>query len=153
RKSLFMKCHIPMSPPHAPHLPTQKPHAPFINSARNAEDESAATCSNFAESFLPEQNSSSSIADEKEDSCLIYVVDDEPGLADLYAIILRERGYIVKAFRSRVEALAQMKGDRRKPDLLIMDYFGHAMSVDRFMQRCLLAHPNLRILMESGFNQ
>jgi CheY-like chemotaxis protein len=147
-----MKGHIQMSP-HTASFPTQKPPAAFINSDRNAADRATATSSEFSQSIRPEQNPASSIADETEDSCLIYVVDDEPGLADLYAIILRERGYVVKAFRSRIEALAQIKGDRRKPDLLIMDYFGHAMSVDRFMQRCLLAHPTLRILMASGFNQ
>jgi CheY-like chemotaxis protein len=151
-KSLFMKGHIQMSP-HAPPLPTQKPPTSSINSDRSAEDRATATSSEYSPSFRPEQNPASAIADEKEDSCLIYVVDDEPGLADLYAIILRERGYVVKAFDSRIEALAQIKGDRRKPDLLIMDYFGHAMSVDRFILRCLLAHPNLRILMASGFNQ
>jgi DNA-binding NtrC family response regulator len=91
------------------------------------------------------------MADEMDEFSLIYVVDDEPGLTALYSIILEERGYIVRAFDSRIEALAQLKGDRRKPDLLIMDYFGHAMSVDGFMQRCLLAHPSLRILVASGF--
>jgi CheY-like chemotaxis protein len=149
-KNLFMKCHTQMSPP-APALPVQKPYAPSINFDLNAEDRATATRSESPESFR-EQNSSSSIADEKEESCLIYVVDDEPGLTDLYTIILQERGYVVRAFDSRIEALAQLKGDRRKPDLLIMDYFGHAMSVDGFMQRCLRAHPNLRILVASGFS-
>lgn len=138
-KNLFMKCHTQMSPP-APALPVQKPYAPSINLR-----------SESLESFR-EQNPCLSIADEKEESCLIYIVDDEPGLTDLYTIILQERGYVVTAFDNRIEALAQLKGDRRKPDLMIMDYFGHAMSVDGFMQRCLRAHPNLRILVASGFS-
>src|SRR6266850_2704440 len=150
-KNLFMKCHTQMSPP-APALPVQKPYAPSISFDLNAEDRATATRSDSLESFR-EQNPCSSIADEKEESCLIYIVDDEPGLTDLYTIILEERGYVVRAFDSRIEALAQLKGDRRKPDLLIMDYFGHAMSVDGFMELCLLAHPNLRVLMASGLGQ
>ena len=150
-KNLFMKCHTQMSPP-APALPVQKPYAPSISFDLNAEERATATRSESQESLRVEQNSCLSIADEKEESCLIYVVDDEPGLTDLYTIILEERDYVVRAFDSRIEALAQLKGDRRKPDLLIMDYFGHAMSVDGFMQRCLRAHPNLRILVASGFS-
>jgi CheY-like chemotaxis protein len=150
-KNLFMKCHAQVSPP-GPALPAQKPYAPCNNSDLNAEDRTAATRAESAETFRLEQNAFASIADEKEESCLIYVVDDEPGLTDLYTIILEERGYVVRAFESRIEALAQLKGDRRKPDLLIMDYFGHAMSIDGFMQRCLSAHPNLRILVASGFS-
>jgi DNA-binding NtrC family response regulator len=90
---------------------------------------------------------------EIDECSSIYIVDDEPRLTDLYSIILEGRGYAVKAFNHRVEALASLKGDRRKPDLLIMDYLGHSMSVDQFMQRCLLAHPTLRILMATGFSQ
>jgi CheY-like chemotaxis protein len=147
-----MKCHTKMSP-RAQALPVQKPAAPSLEFAPNAENKAPATRAEFSESFRLERNLSSAIAQEKEESCLIYVVDDEPGLTDLYTIILEERGYAVRAFDSRIEALAQLKGDRRKPDLLIMDYFGHAMSVDGFMQLCLLAHPCLRILVASGFSQ
>ena len=83
----------------------------------------------------------------------IYAVDDEPGLLDLYTILLEAHGYVVRTFDNRVHALAELKAGRKKPDLLIMDYFGHAMSVDGFMQQCLLAHPGLRILVASGFSQ
>jgi len=147
-----MKCHTKISP-RAHALPVQKPAAPSLEFAPNAENKAPATRAEFSESFRVEQNLSSAIAQEKEQSCLIYVVDDEPGLTDLYTIILEEHGYVVRAFDSRIEALAQLKGDKRKPDLLIMDYFGHAMSVDGFMQLCLLAHPNLRVLMASGLGQ
>ncbi len=99
-----------------------------------------------------QRENSPAIADEKEEACLIYVVDNEPGLLDLYVIILEARGYFVRPFDNRTEALAQLKGDRRKPDLLIMDYDGHAMSVDGFMQHCLEAHPVLRIMVATGFS-
>jgi len=99
------------------------------------------------------KNPSSAFEREMDESFLIYVVDDEPRLTDLYTIILEAKGYAVRAFSTRVEALAELKGERRKPDLLIMDFLGHAMPIDGFMQRCLQAHPNLRILVASGFNQ
>jgi DNA-binding NtrC family response regulator len=88
-----------------------------------------------------------------DESASIYVVDDEPRLTDLYTIILEAKGYRVRAFNNRIEALAELKGDRRKPDLLIMDYLGHTMPVDGFMRLCLQAHPSLRILVASGFSQ
>jgi CheY-like chemotaxis protein len=146
-----MKCHNFMSPA-APDLPVQKLSVLYFNLNLNAEDRAPGTRPEFSESIQPQQNPSSALAAQEEESCLIYVVDDEPGLTGLYTILLEQRGYVVRAFESRIEALAQLKGDRRKPDLLIMDYFGHSMSVDGFIQRCLLAHPALRILVASGFS-
>lgn len=84
---------------------------------------------------------------------LVYLVDDEPRLIDLYTIILEANGYAVRAFNNRIEALAELKGASLKPDLLIMDYLGHSISVDGFMNRCLQAHPTLRILVASGYGE
>ena len=147
-----MKCHTKISP-HPPALPVQKPDSPSLKIHPNAKDLAPVTRSEFPDSFRVEQTASSAVAAEKEEACLIYVVDDEPRLLDLYTIILEARGYIVRAFDNRIEALAELKGDRKKPDLLIMDYLGHAMAVEGFMQRCVLAHPGLRILVASGYSQ
>ncbi len=84
---------------------------------------------------------------------LIYVVDDEEGLTELYTIFLEPSGYRVSTFNDRADALAALKADHAKPDLLITDYHGLSMSVDRFMNLCLAVHPALRILMASGLNQ
>jgi len=84
---------------------------------------------------------------------LIYVVDDDEGLTDLYTIFLKGTGYVVRAFHSRTEALEALTTDEQAPDLLIMDYVGHAMPPHWFIQRCLLAHPELRILVASGLSQ
>jgi DNA-binding NtrC family response regulator len=109
--------------------------------------------SNRSRSLLRKKNPSSAFNRGTEETTLIYVVDDEPRLTDLYTIILEAKGYFVRSFSNRTEALAELKGATRKPDLLIMDYLGHAMSIDRFMQLCLQAHPSLRILVASGFSQ
>ena len=102
---------------------------------------------------LRERVSTSGIDRETMESALVYVVDDEPRLLDLYTIILEANGYAVRAFSNRIEALAELKGAVRKPDLLIMDYLGHTLAVDEFMKYCLRAHPGLRIVVASGFSQ
>ncbi len=84
---------------------------------------------------------------------LIYVVDDEEGLTELYGLFLKGTGHVVRAFNRRALALAALSADRLAPDLLIMDCIGDEMPADRFMQCCLDVHPSLRILMTSGFSQ
>jgi DNA-binding NtrC family response regulator len=59
----------------------------------------------------------------------------------------------VRSFNLRIEALAAFRAERRKPDLLVTDYCGLSMPVERFIDHCLEVHPDLRILMASGFSQ
>jgi len=81
---------------------------------------------------------------------LIYVVDDEQALVELYTLFLKGIGYSVKAFTERADALAALILEPVKPDLLITDYVGFSMAVDEFIRHCREAHPGLRILMASG---
>jgi DNA-binding response OmpR family regulator len=83
----------------------------------------------------------------------IYVVDDAPYLTTFYTALLEAAGYRVRAFNDRAEALAALAMERKKPDLLITDYFGLSLPVDLFMHRCRVVHPALRILMASGCSQ
>ena len=76
-----------------------------------------------------------------------------PALTLLYRVLLETCGYGVKVFNHRVEALAALKADQRKPQLLITDYLGPSLPVDLFMHDCRAIHPSLRILMISGFNR
>ena len=92
-------------------------------------------------------------APPKDNVATVYVVDDDEGLTELCSIILEAAGYDVKTFNDRAVALAALKAESNLPDLLITDYRGRSMLVDQFMQECLAAHPALRILMASGFNQ
>jgi CheY-like chemotaxis protein len=87
------------------------------------------------------------------DAPLIYAVDDLPCLTELYAALLGATGFRVRTFNGRGAALAALKADHEKPDLLITDYRGNSMPVDRFMQECVMIHPSLRILMASGFSE
>src|SRR5215813_8618749 len=87
------------------------------------------------------QSSPKPASEAPTDAALIYLVDDDDGLIELYTIFLRGTGHVVRAFNSRTEALEALTTDDQAPDLLIMDYVGHAMPPHWFIQRCLLAHP------------
>lgn len=84
---------------------------------------------------------------------LIYVVDDEPHLTELYTTVLEASGCRVMAFNDRAEALTAIQRENRKPDLLVIDGLGNAMLADRFMKLCLAVCPRLRILMASGLSR
>jgi CheY-like chemotaxis protein len=106
-----------------------------------------------SEHFFLRQTDSAASASQTAEPQSIYVVDDSPCLTKLYAKLLEAAGYILRTFNDRAEALAAIRADRKKPDLLITDYRGLSMSVDQFMCECLVVHPSLRILMASGFSQ
>ena len=99
------------------------------------------------------RNTASASASRAAEAPLIYAVDDVPDLTELYITLLESTGYRVRTFNDRAEALSALNADRTKPDLLITDCVGPSMPVDRFMQRCLVVHPTLRILMASGFSR
>ena len=84
---------------------------------------------------------------------LIYLVDDEQGLIELYTLFLKGAGHRVRWFNCRADALAALKADGEKPDLLVTDCIGDTMPIHLFMQSCRLAHPTLRILMASGLGE
>jgi len=86
-------------------------------------------------------------------SRLIYVVDDQDGVGELYALFLQASGYTVRTFTDRVKALAALKKDKVKPALMITDYLGVSMPIHGFIQQCREVHPTLRILMASGFSK
>jgi len=79
----------------------------------------------------------------------VYVVDEEEGMTELYTLFLKGTGCVVRGYNHRLDALAALMADRTRPDLLIMDYFGDSMPVDQFLQRCLVIHPSLQILVAS----
>ena len=106
-----------------------------------------------SEHFFLRQTNSAASASQTAEPLSIYVVDDAPCLTKLYATLLEATGYISRTFNDRAEALAALKADRKKPDLLITDYRGLSMSVNQFMHQCLVVHPALRILMASGYSQ
>lgn len=74
-----------------------------------------------------------------------------PYLIELYALVLKAAGHRVKTFNDRPAALAALKLE--KPALLITDFSNASMSTERFLRECVALHPELRILMATGFDR
>src|SRR5262245_42915358 len=87
------------------------------------------------------------------DGALIYLVDGEPGLIELYALFLKGLGHRVRLFNRRADALAALKAQCEKPELLVTDCLGDTIPIHLFIQDCRVAHPQLRILMASGLSE
>ena len=84
---------------------------------------------------------------------VVFAVDDDEDLAELYSILLDAAGYCVDVFTDRGEALAELKARASRPDLLITGYRGSWMPADHFVRECIAVHPPLRILMATGLHQ
>ena len=137
----------------APDLAAPTSDALFLACARVVTNSASSLRSSRWDNIQPQRRTPSGAVPRTTEFPLIYVVDDVPELTELYTALLEAAGYIVRAFNDRAEALAALKADRTKPDLLITDCLGHSMPVDRFIRHCLLVHPVLRILLASGFSQ
>lgn len=74
-----------------------------------------------------------------------------PCLTELYALVLNTAGYAVRGFRDRRTALESLRAAKTKPVLLITDLHNPTMRVEPFLEQCVAAHPELRILMATGF--
>jgi response regulator RpfG family c-di-GMP phosphodiesterase len=135
--------------PLASGLPALVTTTPFLSFTRTATKAEVVDWPPTAKPFAPDSSSPSS--PRSSAVVLIYVVDDEVCLTELYSLFLKGTEYEVRAFNSRAAALAALVTERRKPDLLITDHSGLSTSVERFLQQCLGVHPDLRILMASGF--
>jgi CheY-like chemotaxis protein len=84
------------------------------------------------------------------DGKLIYVVDDEPMLLELAAVILQPLGYTVKTFGNATSALEAFAAAKPPPVLLITDYSMHAMNGMDLINACRQIQPGQKILLISG---
>jgi CheY-like chemotaxis protein len=81
---------------------------------------------------------------------LIFVVDDEPMLLELAAVILEPLGYKVKTFRDPQSAVEAYNSARPHPALIITDYAMHAMNGMDLIKACRQIEPSQRVLLVSG---
>jgi DNA-binding NtrC family response regulator len=86
----------------------------------------------------------------KGTKALIFVVDDEPMLLELAAVILEPLGYAVKTFRDPHSALAAYTAARPRPALLITDFSMHRMNGMELLEACREIRPLQKVLMISG---
>ncbi len=79
----------------------------------------------------------------------IVIVDDEQGILDVLADVLRDEGYVPVVFRDGAEALAYL--GRREPGLVITDLRLPAMSGADFIERLRAqCGPALPVAVMSG---
>jgi DNA-binding NtrC family response regulator len=78
----------------------------------------------------------------------IFVVDDEPGIADTLAAILRLSGYEASAFYNARSALQQIESCC--PELVISDIVMPAMSGVEMAVLLRMQHPACKVLLFSG---
>jgi CheY-like chemotaxis protein len=86
----------------------------------------------------------------KATKALVYVVDDEPMLLELAAVILQPLGYNVKTFRDPQSALQAFTAAHPRPALLITDYAMHRMNGMDLLEACRRLEPTQKVLMISG---
>jgi len=80
----------------------------------------------------------------------IYVVDDEPMLLELAAVILEPLGYRVKTFRTPEAAIDEFKSAKPQPDLIITDYAMHTMNGMELIEACRRIRPEQKTVLLSG---
>jgi DNA-binding NtrC family response regulator len=81
---------------------------------------------------------------------LVYVVDDEPMLLELAAVILEPFGYRVKTFQNAELALEAFKTAQPKPELVMTDYAMHRMNGMDLVKACRELVPGQKVVLISG---
>jgi CheY-like chemotaxis protein len=81
---------------------------------------------------------------------LIYVVDDEPMVLELAAMILEPLGYSIETFRDAESALRAFASASKRPVLVVTDYSMHKMTGLDLMSACRQAQPGQKFLLVSG---
>jgi len=79
---------------------------------------------------------------------LVFVVDDEPAIAETQALVLQMHGYNAIAFTNPLTALSSAAD--LKPDLLLSDFQMPEMNGLSFAVELQSLCPNCKVLMISG---
>jgi CheY-like chemotaxis protein len=91
-----------------------------------------------------------SLGSGRSGGALIYVVDDEPMLLELAAVILEPLGYTIQTFRAPETALRAFKAAEPPPALIITDYAMHTMTGLDLAGACRQIQPRQKVLLVSG---
>jgi two-component system, cell cycle sensor histidine kinase and response regulator CckA len=79
----------------------------------------------------------------------ILVVDDDAGVLNLHARVIREMGYHVDTAESGERALEHVA--QRCPDVLVADLMLGRMDGEDLARRCMQICPRLRLVFVSGY--
>jgi CheY-like chemotaxis protein len=80
----------------------------------------------------------------------IFVVDDEPMLLEMAAMILEPLHFRVRTFRDAQTALAEYSAADPRPELIVTDYAMHSMTGIDLIRECRRIHPKQKIILVSG---
>ncbi|RLB93738.1 MAG: hypothetical protein DRH26_03125 [Deltaproteobacteria bacterium] len=83
----------------------------------------------------------------------IMVVDDEEAIRNISEEILQAHGYTVRSFKNGYEAFTHFKRDPHKYDLVITDMTMPKMSGDKLAIEMLKNHPDIPVLICTGFSE
>jgi DNA-binding NtrC family response regulator len=78
----------------------------------------------------------------------VFVVDDEPMLLELAAVIIKPLGCEVRTFRDPELALKEFSINR--PEVILTDYAMGRMSGMDLVRECRRLHPRQKIILVSG---
>ncbi|HEX7655121.1 MAG TPA: response regulator [Verrucomicrobiae bacterium] len=78
----------------------------------------------------------------------VFVVDDEPMLLELAAVIIKPLGCEVRTFRDPETALKEFSVQR--PELVLTDYAMGRMSGMDLVRECRRLNPDQKIILVSG---
>jgi len=79
---------------------------------------------------------------------MVFVVDDEPMLLELAAVIIKPLGCEVRTFRDPETALKEFALNR--PDVVVTDYAMGRMTGMDLVRECRRLHPAQKIILVSG---
>jgi CheY-like chemotaxis protein len=80
----------------------------------------------------------------------VFVVDDEPMLLELVAVILEPLGYVIRTFHNPTAALEALKSAAAHPALLITDYAMPSMNGMDLIAASRRIEPRQKTLLVSG---
>jgi PAS domain S-box-containing protein len=81
----------------------------------------------------------------------VLILEDEDGVRELTARVLRDRGYEVTLARNGAEALASLRNGDQKPHLLLTDVIVPDMGTEELEGEVRKVLPELTILYMSGY--
>ena len=81
---------------------------------------------------------------------LIYVVDDEPMLLELAALVLDPWGYQLQTFRDPEAAMQSFTAANPRPAIVITDYAMHRLNGMDLVKRCKQLQPGQKVILISG---
>jgi DNA-binding NtrC family response regulator len=81
---------------------------------------------------------------------VVFVVDDEPMLLELNAIILEPLGFRVRTFRDPETAVRAFSLSDPRPALIVTDYAMHTMNGLDLIAACRRLNPGQKIILISG---